>query len=244
MRWTRPNQALQLTADRSVTTLKFYETVLDVIKTRLPSAVAELCLVRSMRRALSICIAATLSASAFAQSSRADDCWCSKNGNVFHVSQSECDAIGGTGYKSKEQAAANALTGLSNRDSFHEVFAAASKKFDANQGYEYVKKFEDWISDAATHALDACGSMPRTNLRCDIVFLIASDGRIQKMLLGPNNSFEQCVSNNFRPAAIAPRPPADSWPMHIRILDGGVPRYKGGDPPFVFFSNAKSYREQ
>jgi hypothetical protein len=197
-----------------------------------------------MARALSIGIAVILSASAFAQSPRGDYCWCSKNGNVTHVSQSDCDEIGGTGYKTKQEAVANALAGLSNPDAFHTVFAAASKKFDTKQGYQYVTKFEDWISEAATHALDVCGSMPRTKLRCDIVFLIAADGRIRKMLLGPNNSFEQCVSKNFRPAASAPKPPADSWSMHIRIIDGGVPRYKGGDPPFVMFSNAKSYREQ
>jgi hypothetical protein len=174
----------------------------------------------------------------------AADCWCSKNGEVFHVPQGECDAIGGAGYKNRERAIANRLTDLSNPDAFHTLFAAASKKFDTKEGYDYVKKFEDWISNASTHALDTCESMPRTNLRCDIVFVIAADGRIRNMLFGPNNSFEQCISNNFRPAAIAPSPPADSWPMHIRILDGGLPRYKGGDPPFVFFSNAKPYRLQ
>jgi hypothetical protein len=199
-----------------------------------------------MKRVLSVGIAVLVAGFTLLNPPRAyaADCWCSKNGEVFHLSQSECDAIGGSGYKTKEQAATNALTGLSNPDTFHSVFAAASKKFDVKPGYQYVIKFEDWVSEAATHALDVCGSTPRAGLRCDVVFVVAADGRIRKMLFGPSNSFEQCISKNFRPGATAPQPPADSWPMHIRILDGGVPKYKGGDPPFVFFSNAKGYREQ
>ncbi len=71
---------------------------------------------------------------------RAAGCWCSKNGEFFHLSQSECDAIGGTGYKSKKQAVANKLTDLSDPDAFHTIFAAASKKFDTKEGYEVRQK--------------------------------------------------------------------------------------------------------
>jgi|GEM_PF-1813502 len=207
-------------------------------------AAAHLFLVRSMR-ALSVHIIELFAAFALFSPTRAladTDCWCAKNVTVNHVSQSECDAIGGTGYKTKQEALANALTGLTNSDAFHTISAAAAKKFDTKDGYQYVIKFEEWISDAATHTLDMCESSPRTNLHCDIVFLIGANGRIRKIAFGLNNSFEQCVTKNFRTAATAPKPPADAWPMHIRIIDGGVPKYKGGDPPFVMFSNDKPYR--
>jgi len=171
----------------------------------------------------------------------AADCWCSKNGEIMHVATSECDAIGGTGYKTKEQAATNSLIGLSRPDDFHTISAAAAKKFDTKEGYEYVKKFEDWIGlpvsgDAAVHALETCGSIPNTELHCDIIFLIGADGRIRKMLFGPNNRYTQCVSKNFRTSGKAPKPPTDSWPIQIRLIDGVRPRYKGGDAPFVIFN--------
>jgi len=56
-----------------------------------------------MTRELSISIALTLFASAFVRSAHAGDCWCAKNISVFHISQSECDAIGGTGYKTSNK---------------------------------------------------------------------------------------------------------------------------------------------
>jgi hypothetical protein len=168
-------------------------------------------------------------------------CWCAKNVTVHHVSQTECDAIGGTGYKTKQEALANALKGLSSSDAFHTISAAAANKFHTDQGYEYVKKFEDWISlpvggDAAVHALDTCGSIPNTELHCDVVFLIAADGQVRKILFAPNNRYTQCVSKNFRTSGKAPKPPADSWPIQIRLIDGVRPRYKGGDAPFVIFN--------
>jgi hypothetical protein len=197
-----------------------------------------------MKRVSAIGIIAALAVFALSSAMAAprDTCWCSKNGEVSKTTQSDCDAIGGTPYKTKEQAVANRFVGLSNPDDFHAISAAAAKKFDTKDGYQYVTKFEDWISDAATHTLDMCESSPRTNLHCDIVFLIGANGRIRKIAFAPNNAFEQCVTKNFRTAATAPKPPGDAWPMHIRIIDGGVPRYKGGDPPFVMFSNAKPYR--
>ena len=122
---------------------------------------------------------------------------------------------------------------------FDGISAAAAKKFDTKEGYQYVIKFEDWISEAAVHALSACGSAPNTTLHCDIVFVVAGDGRISEMLFAPSNSYEQCVSKSFRVSGNAPKPPADSWPMQIRLIDGQMPKYPGGDPPFVIFTAHK-----
>jgi hypothetical protein len=186
-----------------------------------------------MLRALSVAIAVTLFPSPFARSAGEGDCWCTKNATVRHVSQSECDAIGGTGYKTKQEAVADALTGLSSSDAFHTISAAAANKFDTKEGYQYVIKFEEWVSEAAVHALSACGSTPNANVHCDIVFVVGIDGRISKVLFGPSNSYEQCVAKSFRVSGNAPKPPADSWPMQIRLIDGRRPKYTGGDPPFV-----------
>ena len=199
-----------------------------------------------MKRVIAIMVGFAAFALSTAKSAPRDACWCSKNGEVIQTTQSDCDAIGGTPYKTKEQALANGLMGLSSPDDFHTISAAAAKKFDTSAGYKYAEKFAFWLSrysgparfatDPAGHALHTCASIPNTELHCDVVFLVAADGRIRKMLFAPNNPYEQCVSRSLRTSGLAPKPPADSWPIHIRLIDGVRPRYKGGDAPFLIFN--------
>jgi hypothetical protein len=76
-----------------------------------------------------------------------------------------------------------------------------------------------------------------TNQYCDIIAVVAADGRIRQVLLAPSNSYEACVEKNLRLGAVAPKPPADSWPVQIRLIDGARPKYKGGDKPFIILSS-------
>jgi len=131
-------------------------------------------------------------------------------------------------------AAAAAVAGELN--DFHAASADAAKKF--HPGYQYIIKFEDWISDPAVHALEACGSYPNTNLTCDIVFIVGADGHIRRTLFGPHNPYRDCVAKHFRTSGRAPKPPADSWAVQIRLIDGRrfiVP----SDPPFLIFNQYK-----
>jgi hypothetical protein len=116
---------------------------------------------------------------------------------------------------------------------FRAASAEAAKKF--HPGYEYIIKFEDWISDSAVEALEACGSYPNTNLTCDIVFIIGADGHIKRTLFGPKNRYRDCVASHFRTSGVAPKPPADSWPVQIRLIDGRR-RILKSDPPFLIFN--------
>jgi hypothetical protein len=131
-------------------------------------------------------------------------------------------------------AVASALAGESSP--FRAASAEAAQKF--HPGYQYIIKFEDWISNAAVDALKACGSDPNTNLTCDIVFIIGADGHIKRMLFGPKNAYRDCVSKNFRTSGVAPEPPGDSWPVQIRLIDGRRPIAKK-DPPFLIFNAYK-----
>jgi hypothetical protein len=119
---------------------------------------------------------------------------------------------------------------------FRAASADAAKKF--HPGYEYIIKFEDWISNATVEALEACGSYPNTNLTCDIVFIIGADGRIKRTLFGPKNRYRDCVASHFRMSGVAPKPPGDSWAVQIRLIDGRR-RISKADPPFLIFNQYK-----
>ncbi len=119
---------------------------------------------------------------------------------------------------------------------FRAASAEAAKKF--HPGYQWLIKFEDWISDPAVAALDACGSYPNTNRSCDIVFIVGADGRMRRTLFGPHNPFRDCVAKHFRTAGTAPKPPGDSWAVQIRLIDGR--RFvRPEDPPFLIFNAYK-----
>ena len=119
---------------------------------------------------------------------------------------------------------------------FRAASADAAKKF--HPGYQWLIKFEDWISNPAVDAVNACGSSPNTNLSCDIVFIIAADGSIKRTLFGPHNKFRDCVAHHFHTSGPAPKPPGDSWAVQIRLIDGK--RFvRPEDPPFLIFNAYK-----
>jgi hypothetical protein len=120
---------------------------------------------------------------------------------------------------------------------FRAASADAAKKF--HPGYQYIIKFEDWISNAAVDALNACGSYPNTNLTCDIVFVVEADGHIRRTVFGPKNAYRDCVAKQFHTSGLAPKPPGNSWPVQIRLIDGRRPIPKESDPPFLIFSSYK-----
>ena len=119
---------------------------------------------------------------------------------------------------------------------FRAASAEAANKF--HPGYQYIIKFEDWISNAAVEALEACGSYPNTNLTCDIVFVVGADGHIKRTLFGPRNRYRDCVASHFRTSGSAPKPPGDSWSVQIRLIDGRR-RISKADPPFLIFNAYK-----
>jgi len=119
---------------------------------------------------------------------------------------------------------------------FRAASADAARKF--HPGYQWLIKFEDWISNPAVDALNACGSYPNTNLTCDIVFIVGENGQIKRTLFGPHNKFRDCVAKHFRTVGRAPKPPDDSWTIQIRLIDGK--RFiRPEDPPFLIFNSYK-----
>ena len=124
----------------------------------------------------------------------------------------------------------------------HSVFTslsdAAVEKYTLPKhvGSEYATKFSDWSTEPMLHAMDVCGSHPFSNQYCDIVAVVAADGHLRRLLFSPSDRYVDCVRKNLRLAALAPKPPGDSWPVQIRLLDGLRPKPKPSDKPFIILS--------
>ena len=112
---------------------------------------------------------------------------------------------------------------------FARLSAAAEKKYTlpAHVGSQYATKFSDWSTEPMLHAMDVCRSHPPSNRYCDIITVVGADGHVQRLLFSPSNSYVDCVRKDLRLGAIAPKPPGDSWPVQIRLIDGPRPKYKG-----------------
>ncbi|HYR22471.1 MAG TPA: hypothetical protein VEP30_06070 [Chthoniobacterales bacterium] len=116
-----------------------------------------------------------------------------------------------------------------SRGDFESLSAAAEKKYtlSTHEGSRYAEKFSDWSTEPMLHAMDVCESHPFSNRYCDIIAVVAADGHIRRLLFSPSNSYVECVRKDLRLGAVAPKPPGDSWPVQIRLIDGPRPKYKG-----------------
>ena len=121
---------------------------------------------------------------------------------------------------------------------FATLSVEAAKKYSlpAHAGSQYAEKFSDWSTEPMLHAMKVCESHPSSNRYCDIIAVVASDGHVRRLLFSPENSYVDCVRKDLRLGAVAPRPPADPWPVQVRLIDGPRPKYKGGDKPFIILS--------
>src|SRR5215471_4667373 len=120
---------------------------------------------------------------------------------------------------------------------FTSLSGAAEAKYTlpTHEGSRYAEKFSDWSTKPMLHAMDVCQSRPNSNRYCDIIAVVAANGHIQRVLFSPRNSYVDCVRKDLQLGAVAPKPPGDSWPVQIRLIDGPRPPYKGKEA-FIILS--------
>ena len=120
---------------------------------------------------------------------------------------------------------------------FASLSDAAAEKYTLpkHAGSGYATKFSDWSTEPMLHAMDVCGSHPFSNQYCDIIAVVATDGHVRRLLFSPSNRYVDCVRKNLRLAALAPKPPGDSWPVQVRLLDGLLAKRKPSKP-FIILS--------
>jgi hypothetical protein len=125
-----------------------------------------------------------------------------------------------------------------SRGDFQSLSDDAAQKYTLPKhvGSEYATAFSDWSTKPMLHAMDVCGSHPFSNQYCDVIAVVATDGHVRSLLFSPSNRYVDCVRKNLRLGAVAPKPPGDSWPVQIRLLDGLRPKPKPSDKPFIILS--------
>ncbi len=134
--------------------------------------------------------------------------------------------------------AAACLAIAAGHGDFESLSDAAAEKYTLPKhvGSEYATKFSDWSTEPMHHAMDVCGSHPSSNRYCDVIAVVAADGHVRRLLFSPSNRYVDCVRKNLRLVALAPKPPGDSWPVQIRLIDGLRPKPKPSDKPFIILS--------
>jgi len=96
----------------------------------------------------------------------------------------------------------------------------AQRLFYTPEGHIYVLKFMHDIAKPVMNALKKCDSGRAAHkLASDTVFIVSANGRITRVLSKKDNAFALCITANLQPPKIAARPPRDSWPIQIHVLN-------------------------
>jgi len=87
----------------------------------------------------------------------------------------------------------------------------AQKKFSTTAGHDYVEKFA--TSAAAKPLIDAMHECDKAanplNLSHDVVFIVAADSSIERVLQSPSNPFGDCIAENLRLPQKVSKPPGE-----------------------------------
>ena len=107
------------------------------------------------------------------------------------------------------------------------TFAAADKEavrlYGTDEGYSYMRKFLDAMDQSVGRALQAClPGIPgrKKDIRFQVVFIVSSQGRIERMLRSTDSPSALCFTKSIRPPSRLPRPPHDHWPVVAALTIG------------------------
>ena len=88
----------------------------------------------------------------------------------------------------------------------------AGENFQTKEGRHYLEAFEKGIMPTFGKALDTCStSMPDTKEPASIVFVVAADGTVKRLLYSTDIPFGRCVGSKSRDIKTLPKPPRDNW---------------------------------
>jgi hypothetical protein len=88
----------------------------------------------------------------------------------------------------------------------------AAQNYSTAEGRRYLEAFQKAIIPVFGKALDVCSStMPDTNEPATIVFVIAADGTVKRLLYSTEIPFGTCVGPKLHAIKTLPKPPRDGW---------------------------------
>jgi hypothetical protein len=124
------------------------------------------------------------------------------------------------------------IHGATSRE-FETLSKQATRNAKTNEGFHYQNKiFLDAIDPALREAMNACTKSPNTvdGHPGEIIFVVASDGRVMKMMFSPDVPLAKCVATNLRTVSKLPPPPHDSFAVSIGVAKHDQPQEAKGPP--------------
>jgi len=114
-----------------------------------------------------------------------------------------------------------AATPAKNSTEFETVLKASQQNNQTEADYRYMEEFSKAIFPQIGPAVHAClNKTPDSKEPATLVFIIAADGHITRIMASPNIPYGECVLSNVNKDRLkAPPPPRDGWPMAIGLAN-------------------------
>lgn len=92
----------------------------------------------------------------------------------------------------------------------------AGDNYSTKEGQRYIEEFQNAILPVFSKALQACTkSTPDTKEPASLVFVVAADGTVKRMLYSTDIPFGVCVGTKLRTIKKVPTPPRDNWAVAL-----------------------------
>ena len=116
----------------------------------------------------------------------------------------------------------------------------AAQNFQTKEGQRYLEAFQKGIMRTFGKALDTCStSMPDTKEPASIVFVVAGDGTVKRLLYSTDIPFGRCVGSKIRTIKTLPKPPRDNWIVALGAANHHHEEQAKGPPDKTFGATSK-----
>jgi uncharacterized protein YegJ (DUF2314 family) len=94
---------------------------------------------------------------------------------------------------------------------FEALVKEAGRNYVTKEGQRYLEEFQDAILPVFADALNTCRDKPDTKEPATLLFVVAADGTVKRLLYSKEIPFGVCVGSKLRAIKALPNPPRDSW---------------------------------
>ena len=101
-------------------------------------------------------------------------------------------------------------------ESFDAIYSRAHAMGETVEGKAYEKQFYGSVGPFMRDALEACTKNTRTPYIVNLVFVIATDGAVRRIIPAPHQPVSACVADKFHQMRLPP-PPKNDWLVAVNI---------------------------
>ena len=114
-----------------------------------------------------------------------------------------------------------------NSAEFTAMSKQATRNNETKEGRHYQDQvFLNAIDPALRAAMESCAKTAPNTIDGhpgEIIFVVAADGRVKKLLYSPDVPLAECVGAKLRAISKLPPPPHDSWAVGVGVAQHGGP---------------------